>query len=347
MDERDEKLMSAPIPEFDAVAALSQFRQRIESERVAPAAGGTDLMGLLAQLVSRPWSRPLAAAVGAIVVVLALTVTGIADTILTIFEPQQIATVNVDPSQLSGIPDPSQYGTLTWIQKPSSRQVADAAAATADAGFVPLVPASLPAGVPDRVRFAVIAEARATFQFDESKARAAAAKVGAQLPPMPAFIAATTLAMAGGPVIVQQYGGTGGSHDVPLPYSDPRMDTTRGANSLSGPQLVLVQSRAPVVTSNGATVNELRDYALAQPGVPPSLAAQIRAIGDPVRTLMVPIGVDTQQARAVTIRGTQGYLVGDQTGIGSGVFWLERGYVIAAFGSLKESDLLAFANALH
>ncbi len=151
---------------------------------------------------------------------------------------------------------------------------------------------------------------------------------------MPGAIAATTLTMTGGPAVVQRYGSAAAT-DKP----------DEAALRQNG--LVIIQAKAPVVTSDGATVAELRDYALAQPGVPPSLAAQIRAIGDPVRTLMVPIGVDTQQARTVTVRGTQGYLVGDETGIGSGVFWLERGYVVAAFGSLKESDLLAFANALH
>ncbi len=333
MDERiqrDEKLLTTPIPDFDTSAALARLRDRAARERVMPARRP---LGGLALLMARPWTRPAAAAVGALAIVFALGATGVADTVLTIFQPQRIATVQIAPGDLSGIPDPSGYGTLTWIEKPSFHQVADAAAAATAAGFTPLVPASLPAGVPTDARFAVIPEAKATFQFDEAKARAAAAKLGATPPPMPSAIASTTLTMTGGPGIVQRYGGT--------PADRP------DASALRQSGLMIVQARAPVVLSNGATVNELRDYALAQPGVPPGLAAQLRAIGDPVRTLMVPIGIDPQQARAVTVRGTQGYVVGDQTGMGSGVFWLERGYVMAAVGSLSESDLLALVNGLR
>ncbi|MDE3113058.1 MAG: hypothetical protein KGK34_08975 [Chloroflexota bacterium] len=328
MDPRDEKLLTTPIPAFDAPAALARLRERAARDRVVTAPRWTDRV---ARLVTRPWSRPLAAVLGAVVIVLALSVSGVADTILTVFEPQRIATVQVSPGELSGVPDPSEYGTLTWIEKPSFHQVADASAATAESGFTALVPSSLPAGVPSAVRFAVMPEAKATFRFDEAKAQAAAAKAGRTAPPMPADVASTTLTMTGGPAVVQRYGGASAS--------------APDATSLSQSGLILVQAKAPVVTSNGATVNELRDYALAQPGVPPALAAQIRAIGDPVRTLMLPIGVDPQEAQAVTVRGTQGYLV--TTGTHAAVFWLEHGYVCAAAGTLSQSDLLALVNGLR
>ncbi|MDE3101783.1 MAG: hypothetical protein KGJ98_06045 [Chloroflexota bacterium] len=331
MDERIqrvEKLLTTPTPEFDAPAALARLRDRAARDRVVPSPRAIDRV---AGLVTRPWTRPLAAALGAIVVVLALSVSGVADTILTVFEPHQIATVQISPGELSGIPDPSRYGTLTWIEKPSVHQAADAAAAGADAGFTPLLPSSLPSGVPSTARFSVMPEAKATFRFDRAKAQAAAAKVGKTAPPMPSDIAATTLTMTGGPAVVQRYG------------------DASGATSLEGAiarnALVIVQAKAPLVTSNGATVTELRDYALAQPGVPPALAAQIRAIGDPLGTLMVPIGIDPQQAQVVTVRGTQGYVVA--MGTHTAVFWLEDGYVFGATGALSQSDLIALVNGLH
>ncbi len=330
--DRDERLLSGRIPDFDSHAALRRLEERVTRDGVTPQPAWSAALLARISLSRGAWMRPVAAAIAVVVVVSAAAFTGVADTVLTVFEPKQIATVRLDPSQLRGVPDPSEYGTLTWIAKPSEHAVADLSAAIAEAGFTPLVPASLPAGVPNAPRYGVVAQAKATFQFDESKARAAAAKVGATIPPMPAAIAATTLTMTGGPAIIQQFGGAATN-----PSSEP---------TLRGMPLVLVQAKAPVVTSNGATVQELRDYALAQPGIPPSVAAQIRAIGDPIGTLLIPIGIDVQSARAVTVRGTQGYVVGDQTGIGSGVFWLERGYVVAALGSLKESDLLSLVNAL-
>jgi hypothetical protein len=339
MDEREEKLLTSALPEFDAATALARFRDRAASGRIAPAPRA--MIGI-ARVLTLPWARPLAAAMGALAIVAALGLTGVADTILTVFEPQRIVTVQVDPRQLNGIPSLGEYGTLTWIAQPSIRPVADAKAAAAVAGFTPLAPAALPASIPAGSRVAAIPQAKATFAFDEAKARAAAAKTGASLPPMPSAIASTTLTLTGGPAIVQQFGSAPGgtTHDAPLAYNDPRA-------GLGAPQLILVQSRVPVVTSNGATVQELRDYAVAQPGVPPALAAQILAIGDPVRTLMLPVGIDVGTAKAVSVRGTQGYLVGDGTGLGSGVVWVENGYVLGVMGTLSSSDLLALVNGLR
>ncbi len=332
MDQHDEKLLTTPAPAFDAHAALARFRERTAREGIAPArrrAGWTWLAAL-------PWARPLAATMGALAIVAALSLTGLADTILTVFEPQRIQVVQVDVRQLNGIPDMSAYGTFTWIAQPSLRPVADAAGAATMLGATPLVPRALPANVPSTPHYYGTAQGKATFQFDEAKARAAAAKAGATPPPMPAGIASTTLTLTGGPGVLQGYGAAGSGGTQP---------TTVGG--MSGPTLVIAQVKAPLVTSNGASVDELRDYFLAQPGIPPALAAQIRAIGDPVRTLVVPIGLDMGAAKTVTVRGTQGYVVGDSTGLGSGVIWLENGYVMGVLGTLSQSDLLALANGLR
>jgi hypothetical protein len=330
---RDERLLEGPVPDFDSHAALARSRERIESEQIVRRVSWTSGLAARISLSRGSWMRPAVALVAALVVVSAAAATGVADTVFTVFEPKQVATVQVDPTQLRGIPDPSEYGTLTWIVRPSPHDVADAKAAAAEAGFSALVPASLPQGVPSTVRFGVVNEAKATFQFDAAKASAAAARISATIPPMPAAIAATTLTLTGGPAIVQQYGG---SKDV---SSGQPLPGTQG--------LIIVQARAPVVTSNGASVQELRDYALAQPGIPPSVAAQIRAIGDPIGTLLIPVGISKESLRPVTVRGTQGYVMGDQTGLGSGVFWLERGYVIGVMGSIKESDLLSLVASLR
>lgn len=323
-----------PLPRFDAEGALARFRARASRERIVPRPSWSTALAARISLARPTWTRPALAALAIAAIATVAGATGVADTILTVFEPKQVATVQVDPRQLGSIPDPSGYGTLTWIAQPSFHPVADAAAAAAEAGFTPLVPASLPAGVPTTARYAAMGQAKATFQFDEAKARAAAAKVGATPPPMPPAIAATTLTITGGPTILQQYG------------SAPNVPADQAAWG-GDPVLLIVQGRAPLVTSNGAAVEELRDYALAQPGVPPALAAQIRAIGDPVRTLLIPVGVDLQDTKLVTVRGTQGYLIGDQTGVGTGIVWLERGYVVGVLASLTESDLIALVNGLR
>lgn len=331
--EREEALLRTA-PDFDANAALVRIRTRIAAEHIEPRPD--PLSGIAARLSLRPggWLRPAGAAIGVVLVATALAFTGLADTILTIFEPKQVVAIRLDPQDLRGVPDPTEYGTLTWIAQPSWHAVADIDAASAEAGFRPLVPATLPAGVPSAARWAAMGQAKATFQFDETKAKAAAARENASIPPMPAAIANTTLTMTGGPAVMQQYG---------TAPNAPRDQAAWGGN----PQIVLVQARAPLVTSNGATVQELRDYGLAQPGIPPSVAAQIRAIGDPVATLLVPIGFDLQDARVVTVRGTRGYFVGEQTGLGSGLIWVQDGFVHVALASLREAELISLVNGLR
>jgi len=80
--------------------------------------------------------------------------------------------------------------------------------------------------------------------------------------------------------------------------------------------------------------------------VSPALAAQIRAIGDPASTLPVPIPVGVAQAKNVSVHGTTGLFVGDSTGLGSGVIWVQNGLVYVVGGTLTESEVLAVANSL-
>jgi len=118
----------------------------------------------------------------------------------------------------------------------------------------------------------------------------------------------------------------------------------RGMHGLDG--LVVVQAPAPRVYSTGASVREIVDYLLAQPGISANLAAQVRAIGDPSTTLPVPIPMSRAAAQPVLVQGVQGLAVGDETGVGGGVIWQRGGMVYAVAGPLRESDLLAVANSL-
>jgi hypothetical protein len=152
---------------------------------------------------------------------------------------------------------------------------------------------------------------------------------------MPASVAASTLHVSGGPAVVQTYGGG---------FDPSEVDPKTGAGM---PTLLIAQSRAPVIRSDGATIDELRSFLLAQPGISPRLAAQIRAIGDPSVTLLVPIPMDFATGKEVTVRGTRGVIVGDSTGIGGAVVWVADGTVHVVAGSFSENELLQVANSLR
>ena len=320
-DTQVERLLAVEPVAIDTAPALERLRTRVGTGKVAAYRGAP-----------RRWLQGFAAVAALALVAGGLAVTGVAETLFIIFEPKQVAPVAVRTSDFAGLPDLREYGTFTVVAQPSPRAVADAAAAARESGLAVLTPATLPAGLSAPARFSVVSSATGTFAFDEAKLQAAAAAAGRTPPPMPPAIARTTLTMSGGPAVLQTYGAVSADPSAALTQTIP---------------LLIVQAKAPLVTSNGASVEELRAYLLAQPGLSPQLAAQIRAIGDPVGTLPVIVPVDLAQGKSVTVRGTKGVLIGDATGLGSAVVWLEGGVVHLVAGALAEAQVLEVANSLR
>jgi hypothetical protein len=108
-----------------------------------------------------------------------------------------------------------------------------------------------------------------------------------------------------------------------------------------------MQAPAPSVASTGASVHQILDYLLAQPGISPSLVSEIKAIGDPTSTLPIPVPIDLATAQTVSINGATGLAIGDSTFVGSGVVWEQDGMVYGVAGGMPESDILAIARSLH
>ena len=299
---------------------------RVHEEPIDSAAGLERFRAAARGVSTRPsWlaraSRPLAVAAAVSVLLAGFAVTGVADSVFKIFEAKQVAPVSVTTADLAGLPSPSQFGKMRITQQPTVTKVASAAEAARTAGFAPLIPASVPARVPAAAEFSVISTAIGAFTFDASAT-----------PSMPAAIAGTTLTGTEGPAIVATYGGS--------------FDTNTKSAS-TPPALVIARAKAPVVTSNGASLDELRTYLLAQPGVSPQLAAQIRAIGDPATTLPIIVPIDLGVSKPVTVRGAPGIFIGDSTGLGSGVIWLQDGFVNLVGGTLTESQILGVADSLR
>jgi len=265
-------------------------------------------------------------------------VSGVAETILTIFEPKQLVAVPITVTDLNGAASFGAYGTLTWTEQPKPYDVPDIRTAARDSGMTVLVPGNLPTGV-GTARYGVMNKTTATFTFSADKTQKAAAAQQRTPPPMPANIDGSKLFITGGPAVVAYYddgtspaGATGAS----------------GASPFAGmPKLIVAQGKPPVVQSDGVTVEQLQSYLLAQPGISPQLAAQIRAIKDPSSTLPVPIPVDMATSKKVTVQGVEGIFVGDSTGLGSAVIWQKDGIVYGVAGTLTEQQVLAVANSLH
>ncbi len=324
--------LMAPDISIDVRPAFAALQDRIRRDESTHPVRRYERWLAVAQLRWPGVARPLTAAVVVAVLLAVVGVSGVAQNVFTIFEPRQLVTVSVSPSDLQGVPDLTAYGTLKWTpSQPELRPTSDAAAAAAESGLPVLTPSALPTGLPRSVNYAVVSRATASFTFSAAKAREAAAKAGKSLPPMPANMDGSTLYVTAGPALLEIYGG--------LPSGATGGDTL--------PALVIFQARAPQVTSTGVTAKELQDYLLAQPGISPQLQAQIRAIGDPTHTLPIPLPAGQATSRSIQVGGGQGIFIGDSTGLASAVIWQRDGIVYAVGGTLTESQAVMIANSLR
>ena len=339
LDPQVGRALDTPDVHVDTERALSQIRERVERERIRPVViASRSTRGRFDSLLSSAWTKGVAALASIALALVLLTATGVAETIITLFEPKQVVAVPITQNDITaGLQGWARYGTLTWSQPPRPYDVPNVATAASEAGFKVFVPSQLPAGVTvATARYGVMPRTTATFTFSADLARQSAQSVNRTPPPMPANIDGSKLFITGGPAVVQYF------EDGTAPKA------STGDNPFASlPKLIVAQGIAPVVQSDGVTVDQLQQYLLAQPGISPSLAAQIRAIKDPSSTLPIPIPVDMATAKQITVQGVQGVFVGDSTGLGSALIWSKDGMVFGVAGTLSESEILAVANSLH
>jgi hypothetical protein len=331
-DPQIEGALAIEEPRVDTDAALARFRARVESEQIVP------VVQPIRRRVPSRLLRALAVAAGVIAIAGGLTLSGAADSILKIFEPKSVVGVPVTQNDLSYLGqgcaglDLQQclgaYGTFAWTTPPQPKEVQSLGAASSAAGFSVQSPGSLPSKISGQPRYGVINRSSATFTFSAAAAQESAARQGRTPPPLPANMDGAKLYITGGPAVVQVWG------------ADP--SATTGAM----PTLIVGQANAPTVSSDGVTVDQLRSYLLAQPGISPQLAAALRAIGEPGSTLPEPVPAELAVSHPVTVQGTTGLFVGDNTGIASAVLWQKDGMMFEVIGSLTEQEALAIANSL-
>lgn len=318
--------------------ALARFRTRVQAE------GITAVAPVARQRATPRWLQGLAAAAGVVIVASALTLSGVAESILQIFEPKSIVAVPLTQGDLNYLGQAcagldlqecmGAYGTFVWTAPPQPKEVQSRGQASAEAGFAALAPTSLPSSVTGNPRYGVINRSTATFTFSADSTQRTAARQNRTAPPLPANIDGSKLFITGGPAIVQIWGAPAGTPTATGAYPDV-------------PTLVVGQAKAPTVSSDGITVDQLRSYLLSQPGISPQLAAAIRAIGDPSSTLPVPVPAELAISHPVTVQGVQGLFIGDNTGIASAVIWQKDGMMFEVIGSFTESQALAIANSMR
>ena len=316
------RLLAVPAATFDADAAYKRA--------TAAPSSRSPRFGFRLPVIRQSARRPVALL--AFAVALAVVATAAAN-VSQVFAPTQVKPVPVSVADLQSLPDLSTYGTFAWSKEPTPQIGVSRSDAEQVAGFSAPDAGSLPATVSTNVTYVVVPQAVATFTFNAAKAEAAAAAQGKTLPKMPAGMDGSTLTLTVGPALIEVYGEL------------PQEGSASSASQLSLPQLIVAESKAPVVTSTGVSAASLEDYLLQQPGITPELAADIKALGDPTHTLPIPVPVGYATSADVTVQGVQGVALGDNTGAGAAVIWI-KGNVFFVGGSLKQSEILSIANQL-
>jgi hypothetical protein len=340
--------------DLDAAPALRRLRS-VETGIVPPRPTFVDRVRTRIQLARRRSLR-----LGAILAVVVasmgtLVATGAASNIIQIFQPESFVAVPIDVTSLGSLPDLSGYGSVHVLQLPTANAASNLAAAASSSGLHLLDPGKLPSGVKGDPAFHVFSAGSASFTFSTAAASASASKLGQALPALPANLDGSSLTLSGGPVVIETVGSqqglgsfgtsstsSGGSGAAPNEAHHGLLGNLGGI-----PQLVIVQMKAPVLYSNGPTVAQYENALLSMPGVPPSLASQIKALGDLSSTLPIPIPTSLASAHAADINGAPGLVIGDTTGIASGVVWQSHGLVYGVAGSLTDRQVVAIARSMH
>ena len=321
-------LLSLPAFEPQAAAALPRVLNRIRAEEAARPRRWYERWLDHNSPRWRPMATPAIAVLLAAALVTGLAVSGAAQRLFRVFEPNKFVAVSVSPSDIPTTSALLDYGEVKWLPEPPKlQQLRDATAAAKESGLPVLMPDSLPKGVTGPVSYGVVSHATGSLKFSAERLRASAAKAGVQVGPMPSSIDGSTLVVSGGPGLVEVWGISGTTGEAGIPT------------------LVIAQTRIPTVDSNGATTAQLEDYLLSQPGVPPDLAAQIKAIKDPSTTLPIPIPKGMATTEQVRVNGVPGLLI--KAVFGAGVVWEKNGVIYAVGGQLTPDQVLAIATTLH
>ncbi len=322
------QLNSAPatLVPVDTNRALRAVRERLVAENAVPVrhAGWVERIGMRAGHLK----TGLVGAGVAVALTGALVFTpagSLAQSFVSAFQPTHVVALQINAGDLRTLPDLRGYGTTNVPRNSQPRTVGTIADASSASGMTVLQPAYLPAGTPSNASYQVMPSQTGSFTFNAAKARETASRIGKPVPSMPPGMDGSTLSVTTGAVAMSVYGQ---SHDVPA--------------------LVVGQMRAPKVSSTGVPVEQMEDYLLSLPGVSPSLAASLKALGDPTKTgvLPIPIPVNMASAQDVQVQGVKGLEIGDSTGIGSVVVWEKDGIIYGAGGTITQGQALRVADSL-
>jgi hypothetical protein len=317
-------LLAVPGATVDAEPALRQVKSR-------PVSAPPRLQ--LPALRSFGWRKPAAAGLLAAALVASLALTPLAQTVQKAFEPSQVETVPVTQADMQGLNAFSGWADVKQGGNTSLKEAATAHEAAQQSGLPALqVKSGLPAkfaGAP--VSYGSVGQLSGTAVFTNKA---------------PSKLHGTTMTVQAGPGQALIYG------DVSRAMTAGKQaQTPQDAASAAGPMLAVIEMRAPKVTTSGASEATIKQALLDQKGLSPAVREAIKDFDKPQGNLPLPIPADYAKSQTIkdAVHGMPATFVGDNTGLGAGLIWVNSKthvvYAVAGLG-VDQNDLLAVANGL-
>lgn len=359
---------AAPLSDAGAMLRRVEARRAEEGDRERLRRGGSTAGAVRARIASRP---VLGGALLTALLIAMLTLSPLqsfATALTQQFRVQQFAAVTVRVPNMNGMPGtgsskpglpalngtPSvsgrpgadggkshadsllnRFGTLTSNHTPQSQRQAptlDAARAhfatdsARNGGVLKVIPADkLPAGAAGLpVRYTITDNVSGTYVLDVAAAKQQATASGKP-----------ELANLPWPNVNQ------------LPFSFDIPASVVVAYGSGSQSFGYLQMASPTLTVPGELdVNAFRAAVLALPGLPADTVAQIKAVKDWQKTLIIPVPANATTEN-VTINGNPGLLILDPVSQGGVVMWQANGVLYAVGGRLTRDQLLTAANGMR
>jgi hypothetical protein len=272
----------------------------------------------------RNWVALMAAAVLLALLILP-NASALADQFLSLFRVQQFQPVSIDPRDFASHPLPGIQDFGPWqlsSNSLSTRENLTLVQAQRLVTFHIVQPGNLPRGLNQYPAFTVLTGGQLTFTFSAAKTHDYLVRNGHGNMTIPANL-------DGAKYIVSVASG------VEMNYGSREKE------------FLVIEIPSPTIhTASNASLNELRDFMLSLPNLPPQLVAQLRQID--LNSGTIPIPVPPQfTAQRITVHGSPGLLLADNTPIGGALVWQTHGMIYALGGNIGDAaQLLAVANSL-
>jgi hypothetical protein len=187
-------------------------------------------------------------------------------------------------------------------------------------------PATVPDGLAKDPKISVRPVVEHRFTLERQKARAYLDSIGRKDVAVPEKLDGATLIVKTPATVFLHYEKPGSTSDLGLGIVQAG-ELTAGVEGM-------------------ASLEEMREFLLDLPDLPPDLVRQLRGIKDWRNTLPIPVPVDTMKWQSTRVGGAEGFLLTETGGVGQAIIWQANGGTYGVVGA-EADEIQRVANSLR